>query len=203
MSQYKTVSCCKGTTNNAHLQQNCAKVYFQVLFWCKWAALCDRTFEEGPAFLREVSSKVQQCRLMRGRSPHNWKYCSRTVVCSAFCERTFEVGEFAMRTRSVPSKVQPFHTPHFPQKVAILKIRFFIFFWPLPRDDPENTERTPWDRNLEKVRFVKIPAFTPYTLHHPSFGLFMPLLLPFPCYVKELPKLLKNIKFATHILQIS
>ena len=35
---------CKGTTKNEHLQQNRAKVYFQVRFCYKWAALCDRSF---------------------------------------------------------------------------------------------------------------------------------------------------------------
>ena len=41
------ISDCKGTTKNAHLQQNRAKVYFRVRFCCKWAALSDRTFEVG------------------------------------------------------------------------------------------------------------------------------------------------------------
>ena len=36
---------CKGTTKNAHLQENRAKVYFRVRFCWKWAALYDRTFE--------------------------------------------------------------------------------------------------------------------------------------------------------------
>ena len=52
---------CKGTTKNEHLQQNRAKVYFQVRFCYKWAALCDCTFEvvEYPKDTRLVSSKVQ------------------------------------------------------------------------------------------------------------------------------------------------
>ena len=47
------------------------KFTFQRKIICKWAALSDRSFEEGPAILREVPSKVQLCRSMRGRSPHN------------------------------------------------------------------------------------------------------------------------------------
>ena len=108
MSQYKTVSCCKGTTKNAHTQVKRA-IFFENridLSICIRYSTPHSSSLEGEVL--EIGCK--RCNLIFK------KYCSRTVVCSAFCERSFggmlensfEHSEIRIVSNRRRPKVQPF-----------------------------------------------------------------------------------------------
>jgi hypothetical protein len=73
-----------------------AKVYFQVSFFCFWAALCERTFEVGERSEVGAPRRYKCSRDARTQSKytHAHTQVERTEVWSAFCERSYGgIGE--------------------------------------------------------------------------------------------------------------
>ena len=107
-------------------------------------------------------------------------------------------------------KVQPFHTPPFPQKVLFLKILSLFVSLSVARFHRETTLRTPRElpdtAQTEKVRFVNIPNLytlrpTPYTLRPTVYTLHQKIALKSDFYF-HISK--KRCTFAgVHVLKLA